>query len=133
MATITTDTFLDDGTARTAGETWAINGGVLTIRTDTRWHVGAPASMTGSIGSATISPSLGGGVLLDGRNVRQVNFTSGSGAVPAIGTIVTQPIAGRYSLLRPSIASVRGTGILTCFPSTTLFSLALGVDSPCAD
>ncbi len=26
-----------------------------------------------------------------------------------------------------------GTGILTRFPSTTLFSLALGADSPCAD
>ena len=28
---------------------------------------------------------------------------------------------------------MRGTGILTCFPSTTPFGLALGVDSPCAD
>ena len=26
-----------------------------------------------------------------------------------------------------------GTGILTRFPSTTLFSLALGADSPCSD
>ena len=26
-----------------------------------------------------------------------------------------------------------GTGILTCFPSTTHFCLALGADSPCAD
>lgn len=36
MATITTDTFLDGGTARTTGEAWTMNGGVLTIRTDTR-------------------------------------------------------------------------------------------------
>jgi hypothetical protein len=28
---------------------------------------------------------------------------------------------------------VIGTGILTCFPSTTPFGLALGADSPCAD
>lgn len=28
----------------------------------------------------------------------------------------------------PSIAITRSTGILTCFPSTTLFSLALGTD-----
>ena len=26
-----------------------------------------------------------------------------------------------------------GAGILTCFPSTTLLSLALGADSPCSD
>src|SRR5690554_7880979 len=35
------------------------------------------------------------------------------------------------NLLRLSIALQTSTGILTCFPSTTLLSLALGVDSPC--
>ena len=44
-----------------------------------------------------------------------------------------QPTPGRSSLLRPPIAVTRGTGILTCFPSTTAFALALGADSPCAD
>ena len=44
-----------------------------------------------------------------------------------------QPTPGAPSLLRPSIAVTPGAGILTCFPSTTLFSLALGADSPCAD
>jgi len=90
MATITSNTFLDGGTARTAGEAWTINGGVLTIRTDTRWHANAPASMTGSIGNVTISATLGGGVLLDGTNVREVQFDTGSGNVPAIGTSITQ-------------------------------------------
>jgi len=37
------------------------------------------------------------------------------------------------SLLRPPIAVIAGTGILTGFPSTTPFGLALGADSPCAD
>ena len=44
-----------------------------------------------------------------------------------------QPTPGWPSLLRLSIAVIAGTGILTGFPSTTLFSLALGVDSPCPD
>ena len=39
-----------------------------------------------------------------------------------------QPTPSWPSLLRPSIAITRSTGILTCFPSTTLFSLALGTD-----
>jgi len=65
MATITANTFLDDGTARTAGETWTMNGGILTIRTDTRVHSNSPASMTGSIGATTTSATLGGGVLID--------------------------------------------------------------------
>ena len=43
------------------------------------------------------------------------------------------PTPGSPNLLRPPIASQRGTGILTCFPSTTPFGLALGADSPCAD
>ena len=44
-----------------------------------------------------------------------------------------QPTPGRSSLLRPSIAVTASTGILTCFPSTTAFALALGADSPYAD
>src|SRR3954453_14685534 len=44
-----------------------------------------------------------------------------------------QPTPGLHNFLRPHIASLPGTGILTCFPSATLFSLALGADSPCAD
>ena len=44
-----------------------------------------------------------------------------------------QPSPGKSSLLRHPIAAKIGTGILTCFPSTTPFGLALGVDSPCAD
>jgi hypothetical protein len=44
-----------------------------------------------------------------------------------------RPTPGLLNLLRPHIALHRGTGILTCFPSTTHFCLALGADSPCAD
>ena len=44
-----------------------------------------------------------------------------------------QPAPGKLSLLRPLIAVTCSTGILTCFPSTTPFGLALGADSPCAD
>ena len=44
-----------------------------------------------------------------------------------------RPTPGQLNLLRPPIAPRIGTGILTCFPSTTHFCLALGADSPCAD
>ena len=44
-----------------------------------------------------------------------------------------KPICGMCNLLRLPIASKRGIGILTDFPSTTPFGLALGADSPCAD
>ena len=43
------------------------------------------------------------------------------------------PTPGSPSTLRPHIALDNGEGILTFFPSTTLFSLALGPDLPSAD
>ena len=43
------------------------------------------------------------------------------------------PTAGWLSLLRPPVAVSASTGLLTGFPSTTPFGLALGADSPCAD
>lgn len=98
MATITTDEYLDSGTVRTANETWTMNGAVLTIRTDTRYHIGSPAGMTGSLGSCSISNTLGGGILIDGRNIRELWFDSGAGVVPAIGTTITQGGASGYLL-----------------------------------
>src|SRR5690606_42059711 len=44
-----------------------------------------------------------------------------------------QPTPCWPSLLLPPIAVTRSTRILTRFPSTTPFGLALGVDSPCVD
>lgn len=44
-----------------------------------------------------------------------------------------QPSPSSPSLLRPPIAIISRTGILTRFPSTTHFCLALGADSPCPD
>jgi len=98
MATITVNTFLDDGTARTSGETWTMNGGILTIRTDTRWHVGSPAAMTGTLGAMTVSATLGGGVLVDSRSVRWMPYNTGAGVVPAIGTTITQGGVSGYLL-----------------------------------
>lgn len=98
MATITTDTFLDDGTARTAGESWTINNGAkLTIRTDTRWHAGSPASMTGSLSSATMTANRSS-FFVDGTKVRWMPFDTGSGTVPAIGTTITQGGVSGYLL-----------------------------------
>lgn len=118
MATITTDTFLDGGVARTAGETWTMNGGILTIRTDTRVHANAPASMTGSLGALTVSPTLGGGVLVDARNVREVAFNSGGGTVPAIGTLITQGGVTGYLLAVYANLTSAPTAVGAAMPAT---------------
>lgn len=118
MATITTDTFLDGGTARTAGESWTCNGGVLTVRTDTRWHANAPAAMTGSLASITVSSTLGGGVMFDGRNVRWLAYSSGTGNVPAIGTTVSQGGVSGYLLGVWSAIDAAPTAVGAAMPAT---------------
>ena len=52
---------------------------------------------------------------------------------PAYTLKPRHPPRGCPNLLRPLIAVQRSTGLLTGFPSTTPFGLALGADSPCAD
>ncbi len=52
---------------------------------------------------------------------------------PAYMQVPGQPTPGSSSLLRPHIALIKSPGILTWFPSTTHFCLALGADSPCSD
>lgn len=118
MATITTNTFLDGGVARTAGEAWTMNGGILTIRTDTRVHANAPASMLGSLGALSISATLGGGVLVDARNVREVAFNTGSGVVPAIGTLVTQGGVSGYLLAVYANLTSAPTAVGAAMPAT---------------
>jgi hypothetical protein len=98
MATITTDTFLDGGTARTAGESWTISPGTLTIRTDTRWHANAPAGMTGTIGINCAINAPGGSLYMTGLAVRWMAFDTGSGTVPAIGTTITKGGVSGYLL-----------------------------------
>lgn len=98
MATITSSTYLDNGTARTAGEAMAIgNGAVFTIRTDTRIHANAPASFTGSLGNPTFT-DIGGELSIDASAVRWLAYTGGSGVTPAIGTAITQGGVSGYFL-----------------------------------
>jgi hypothetical protein len=96
MATITIPTYLDGGTARTAGEAMTINGATakLTVRTDTRFHLNSPVSMTGSLGSLTITE---GEFLIDATQVRWLEISGGSGSC-AIGANVTQGGVNGYFL-----------------------------------
>ena len=96
MATITVNpTYLDGGTARTAGEAMTItSGGKLIVRTDTRFHSNSPASMTGSLGSLSVTE---GEFLIDATQVRWLRITGGSGTC-AIGTSITQGGVSGYFL-----------------------------------
>lgn len=96
MATISTDQFLDGGTARTAGEAFTITtGATLTIRTDTRVHANAPAAMAGSVGSIALTE---GECFIDATAVRWMPYNTGTGNVPAIGASITQGGVSGYLL-----------------------------------
>ncbi len=124
MATITTAVYLEDA-ARTAGEAMTINGGSLTVRSDTRWHANSPASMTGSLGAVTISSTLGGSYILDGRDVRWLPYDAGSGNVPAVGTTITGGTSGANGYLLGVWASLTSapTAVGAAMPASGFIKL----------
>lgn len=87
--TITTPQNITGLSAKAGGDTYNINGGVLTIDSDSRYALNTTAA-TGPLGTITISSALGGSVLVDGTKVRLIPYSSGSGNVPASGVTITQ-------------------------------------------
>lgn len=74
------------------GEDITINGGSLVIDSDVKYAQNAAV-----IGAITISATLGGQVLIDGRNTWWIPFTGGSGNVPTLGTRGVQNCTGATS------------------------------------
>ena len=65
------------------------------------------------------------------RSRHHASGLNGNADLPALPPYTLKPgipAPGSPTLLRPPIAFTSGTGILTCFPSTTPFGLALGTD-----
>lgn len=86
--TITTpNTNIDTLSAKTGGDIFNLNGGTLIIDQDSR--TGLNQSTSSSLGSITISASLGGTVNIDGTSIWMIPFTGGTGNVPAFNTVIT--------------------------------------------
>lgn len=96
MANITVTTPLNHDDAAASGllngDDYLINGGALTINSDVRW--GQNAAFPGNL---TISPTLGGSVLIDGRETWWMAYDAPSGNVPALGTQGVQNCTGGTS------------------------------------
>jgi hypothetical protein len=86
--TITTTLNIDALAAKTGGDIYNINGGQLTIDQDTRYGLNNSTSST--MGTISISATLGGIVNMDGRYVRLIAYTGGSGIVPVSNTIISK-------------------------------------------
>src|SRR5574343_1902371 len=123
MATITSNTYLDGGVARTANEAMAIgNGARLTVRTDTRVHANAPASFTGTLGNPTFT-DIGGELFIDATAVRWLAYDTGSGNVPAIGTSITQGGVSGYLLGVWATLSSGPTAVGAAMPASGFIKL----------
>lgn len=85
--TITTPVNVDTLTSKTGGDTYNMNGGVLTYDTDSRYGLNQTTSAT--IGAMTLSATLGGQVVFEGRYIRLIPYDGGSGTVPAAGTTIS--------------------------------------------
>lgn len=91
--TITTSVNWDTQTAKTGGNIININGGNLVIDGHSRFDLNSAntsATAATSLGSITLSATLGGTCTIDGRNVRLIQYTGGSGTIPTLGSLVTQ-------------------------------------------
>jgi len=78
-------------TARTGGDTFALNGFTLTIDEDTNYGStgnNAAAGTATSIGTITVSATLGGTLNIDGTKCWMIPFTGGAGTLTK-GTQIT--------------------------------------------
>jgi hypothetical protein len=90
------------------GEVITINGGALTIDSDVRWGQNAAV-----FGSMTVSATLGGSVLFEGRNVWELPYTAASGNVPAQNALGSNGVAGGTSGATGELLRVWAAGSLT--------------------
>lgn len=86
--TITTSVNIDELVGKGGGDTYNINAGTLVIDQDSRYGLNATTSAI--LGPITPSATVGGTVTIrGGKHVQLVDFTGGSGLVPAGGTMIT--------------------------------------------
>ena len=98
-------------TARTGGDIFNLNGKTLTIDQDIRYGLGGASTF--SLGSITVSATLGGILNVDARYVRMIPFNTGSGTITIGATITcgssTGKVIGVYAAA-PGIAGAPGVG-----------------------
>lgn len=119
MATFTItlpNTNVDTLAGKAGGDTYNINGGTLVIDQDTRF--GENASATGTPGTIAVSPTYGGIVDVDARAVRWIPYNTGSGNVPAGGTVITQGGASGKLICVASAINVAPTAPAAAMPAS---------------
>jgi len=89
------------------GESITINGGAVRIDSDVRWNQQAAV-----FGNLTLSASLGGALMIDGRDVWEVPFSASSGTVPTQNALGSNGVTGGTSGATGEMLRVWATGSL---------------------
>jgi hypothetical protein len=133
--TVTTSQNIDQIAGKNGGDVYNINGGTLTIDGHSRFDLNASnasATAATSLGTITISATLGGTLNIDARNVRLIPFNNGTGTVPAAGTIISQGGAsGKLMCVygaTPSVTAPLATGAAMVASSWLLIKQWNGVE-----
>jgi hypothetical protein len=87
--TVTTSVNMSALTGRSGSDTYNVNGGTITIDSDTRYGPNTTPT-TGAFGNINLSTNLGGNLTITGANVRLIPFNLGAGIVPASGTTISR-------------------------------------------
>lgn len=90
------------------GEAITVNGGALTIDSDVRWNQNAAV-----FGSITVSATLGGSVLFEGRNVWELPYSAATGSVPTQAALGSNGVTGGTSGATGELLRVWADGSLT--------------------
>lgn len=113
---ITTAVNIDSLAAKTGGDTYNINGGTLLVDQDTRF--GLNQSSVAAMGPITLSATLGGELIMDGRYVRLIPYDSGTGNVPASNTAITQGSASGLLICVMSSLTSTPTAVGAAMPAS---------------
>ena len=114
--TITTPQNITALAGKTGGDVYNINGGSLTIDTDSRY--GLNQSTSASLANITISATLGGTLDVDARFVRIIPYNTGAGNVPAVDTVITQGSASGRLIGVYSAVNVAPTAAGAAMPAS---------------
>lgn len=134
MATfnITTAQNWDELTSKAGGDTYNINGGTLTIDSDTRYGLNTTTT-TGPGTAIAISATLGGSLEVDARKVRLVPYDGGSGNVPAGGTTITAGSASGKLICVMSALTAAPTAVGAAMPAAGFIKIKQWNDVAYAD
>lgn len=114
--TVNFDTLVGASTNATLDTYTISNGTTMLIDTDTYQCANRSAS-NGSLDIVSYT-GIGGRLLVDGRNVRVIPYTGGTGNVPAVGTVISQGGVSATLLGVWSSWQVEPTAAAAAMPST---------------